>query len=78
MRQTTLLIFFMLVFGILGAQKPIKMLQVPAENQFSTINTEGVCILPSGRFVTPAGKVTRITRGAFGLAVSPDEKRAVI
>ena len=38
----------------------------------------GVSILPSGRFVTPVGKVTRITRGAFGLAISPDEKRAVI
>jgi DNA-binding beta-propeller fold protein YncE len=64
--------------SFISAQKPIITLQVPAENQFSTINTEGVSILPSGRFVTPVGKVTRITRGAFGLAISPDEKRAVI
>jgi DNA-binding beta-propeller fold protein YncE len=75
------LLFFSLFYTIFTstfAQKGVKILQVPVENQFSTINTEGVSIIPSGRFITPAGKVTRITRGAFGLAISPDEKQAVI
>jgi YVTN family beta-propeller protein len=78
MKQTLSLALFLSFFTAISAQKTVKTLQVPAKNQFSTINTEGVSILPSGRFVTPVGKVTRITRGAFGLAISPDETKALI
>jgi YVTN family beta-propeller protein len=60
------------------AQKNIKTLETPAGNQFSVIYTEGSSIIPSGRFVTPVGKVTRITRGAFGLTIAPDESKAVV
>ena len=78
MKKLLLLLAFTAFNSFVFAQKTIKMLQSPAENQFSTINTEGVSILPSGRFVTPVGKVTRITRGAFGLAIAPDASKAVI
>jgi DNA-binding beta-propeller fold protein YncE len=78
MKQIAFLSLFLLVFTAVFAQKTVKILQVPAKNQFSTINTEGVSIIPSGRFITPVGKVTRITRGAFGLAVSPDETKALV
>ena len=76
MKKTIALSLSIMLFQLVFAQKTVKMLQVPAENQFSTINTEGVSIIPSGRFVTPVGKVTRITRGAFGLAISADESRS--
>jgi DNA-binding beta-propeller fold protein YncE len=78
MKKTLFSLFLLLIGTAIFAQKMVKMLQVPAQNQFSTINTEGVSILSSGRFVTPVGKVTRITRGAFGLALSPDETKVLI
>lgn len=78
MRKITFLLILTFFCITTWGQRPVKTLQVPAENQFSNINTEGVSILSSGRFVTPVGQVTRITRGAFGLAISPDEKRAVV
>lgn len=53
------------------------MLSVPSGNQYSKIDTSGVSILPSGRFVTPAGSTIRITHDPFGMAVSPDGKKAV-
>ena len=52
-------------------------LQVPAKDQFSVINPKGISILPSGRFVTPAGETIRITHDPFGMAISPDGKKAV-
>jgi YVTN family beta-propeller protein len=53
------------------------VLQVPAGNQFCTINEKGISILPSGRFVTPAGELIRITHDPFGMALSPDGKKVV-
>jgi DNA-binding beta-propeller fold protein YncE len=78
MRTTAFLVSFLSFFFTAFSQKTVKMLQVPAQNQQSVIDMSGVSILPSGRFVTPVGKVARITRGAFGLAISPDEKKALV
>ena len=33
--------------------------------------------MPSGRFVTPAGKLIRISHDPFGMAISPDGKKAI-
>ena len=78
MKQILFFLYFLGICTAVFAQKTVKRLEVPAKNQFSTINTEGASILPSGRFVTPVGKVTRITRGAFGLAISSDETKALV
>ena len=78
MKIKTLLFFFSFAVCAAHAQKTVKTLQAPAGNQSSIIHTEGVSIIPSGRFVTPVGKVTRITRGAFGLAIAPDESKALV
>jgi DNA-binding beta-propeller fold protein YncE len=59
------------------SQKKIGILTVPGINQYSKINTSGITILPSGRFATPAGQLIRITDDPFGLAISPDGKKAV-
>lgn len=66
------------ICGSLSAQKPLKILQVPGAQAFAKIDRTGVSVLPSGRYVTPAGKSVPVTNGAFGLAVSPDEKTALI
>ncbi len=58
-------------------QKKQTTLQVTGAGQYCTINEKGVSVLPSGRLVTPAGNFIRITHDPFGMAVSPDGKKAV-
>jgi DNA-binding beta-propeller fold protein YncE len=55
----------------------VDILTVPAGNSFTAINETGTTILPSGRFLTPAGSLIRITSDPFGMALSPDGKKAV-
>ncbi|MFI5136904.1 MAG: hypothetical protein ACHQIM_03695 [Sphingobacteriales bacterium] len=59
------------------AQKQAVVLQVPGVNQFCKINQQGISVLPSGRYVTPAGQMVRITHDPFGLSISPDGKKAI-
>jgi DNA-binding beta-propeller fold protein YncE len=59
-------------------KKELTTLQVPAKEKFCDINTtNNTAILPSGRFVSPAGSVIRITNDPFGMAISPNGKKAV-
>lgn len=59
------------------AQKQVQILQVPGKSQFCKIDEKGTSVLPSGRFVTPAGQLIRITNDPFGMAISPNGKKAV-
>ncbi len=78
MTRITCLVFCFLIFSELSAQlKQVKYLTVPGYDQYSRIDTAGISVLPSGRFVTPAGKTIRITSDPFGLAISPDGKKLV-
>jgi DNA-binding beta-propeller fold protein YncE len=71
-------ILSVLVFISSKAQlKPVTVMVVPSGNAYSKIDTAGISILPSGRFVSPAGKTVRITHDPFGMAISPDGTRAV-
>ncbi len=74
-----LTIFLFLAGLSVYAQQPrlVTTLQVPGKDQFASIKENGVSVLPSGRFVTPAGDVIRITHDPFGMALSPDGKKAV-
>lgn len=72
-------LFFALLLSLgmffpVGAQQ---ILEVPGTQQFAKIDTQGISILPSGRYVKPAGKTLRITSDPFGMAISPDGKWAV-
>jgi YVTN family beta-propeller protein len=58
-------------------QKIVNVFSVPGSNEYCKIDTSGVSILPSGRYLTPAGNLIRITNDPFGLAISPDGKKAV-
>lgn len=73
--------FFLLttcLYNAVYAQtKSVNILTVPSGNQYARIDTAGISILPSGRFVQPAGQTIRITNDPFGMAVSPDGNTAV-
>jgi YVTN family beta-propeller protein len=73
---TSLLIAF--YFGTAWSQsKKVNILSVPAGDRYCQVDEKGVSVLPSGRFVTPAGQLIHITHDPFGMAVSPDGKKAV-
>ena len=61
----------------LMAQKTVEILSVPAGNKFTEIQPMGTTVLPSGRFLHPAGELIRITNDPFGMAISPDGKKSV-
>lgn len=61
----------------LTAQKYYKVLSVPGIHEFTHINKKGNGVLPSGRYVTPAGETIQITHDPFGMAISPDGKKIV-
>lgn len=79
MKNSILLIGTLLCFfaAKAGAQ-PIQTIEVPERDAFCRIDTAGKSVLPSGRYIQPAGQTFRIARGAFGLAVSPDQEKALV
>ena len=78
MTKSYLLLFVASIFVCSAiAQKQATVLQVPGINQFCSINEKGISVLPSGRYVTPAGNLIRITNDPLGMAVSPDGKKAI-
>ncbi|MFL5787860.1 MAG: bifunctional YncE family protein/alkaline phosphatase family protein, partial [Flavisolibacter sp.] len=60
-----------------SCQKTVTFLSVPGVNEFTNIDKDGKTVLPSGRYVTPAGQTIQITHDPFGLALSPDGKKSV-
>ncbi len=67
----------LLLLGCSSQVKEVKVLQVPGKDQFCVIDRDGVTVLPSGRYVTMAGDVIPITNDPYGMAISPDGKKAV-
>ena len=59
------------------SQKTYTTLQVPGRAEYCRIDPTGKSVLPSGRYVTPAGHTIRMTNDPFGLALSPDGSKAV-
>lgn len=70
-----LLIFPLLFIYFLSYSQQI--LEVPGLNEYASIDTNSYSVLPSGRYVKPAGKTLRINSDAFGLTISQDGKWAV-
>ena len=52
-------------------------LSVPGYKEYASINPGKKSILPSGRYVSPAGQTIQITHDPFGLRISPDGKTAI-
>lgn len=72
-----LLLFHLVPFRGQGQSVSATILSVPGADVYCAMDTAGRSVLPSGRYVTPAGKKIRITHDPFGMAVSPDGKKAV-
>ena len=69
---------FCLAFATFSATaQPVNYLSVPGFTELAKIDPAGHSVLPSGRYVTPAEKMIRITHDPFGLAISPDQKVAI-
>ena len=69
---------FCLAFVTFSATaQPVSYLSVPGFKELAKIDPVGHSVLPSGRYVTPAEKMIRITHDPFGLAISPDQKVAI-
>ncbi len=58
-------------------QKSVPVLMVPAQKEYTHIDTAGASVLASGRYITPAGKTVQISHDPFGIAVSPDGSKTV-
>lgn len=76
-RKCAMIVLLAFGMNVVLAQQNVDILVVPAGNEFAKIDPSGTTVLPSGRFLTPAGDFIRITDDPFGLAVSPDGKKAV-
>jgi DNA-binding beta-propeller fold protein YncE len=66
-----------LIFQLSLSAQTVKVLEVPGKNEYCIINEKGRSVLPSGRTLTPAGKLLRITHDPFGMCLSTDGKKAV-
>ena len=71
------LIFIVIFLSCKDSLNTVKVLEVPGKDQFCKIDKNGVTVLPSGRYVTMAGEVIPITNDPYGMAISPDGKKAV-
>jgi YVTN family beta-propeller protein len=76
--QRSILFLCLFLAQAIFAQKKFTDYQVPSGNRPAQIIEGGVSILPSGRIVTPVGKVVRVTRSPFGLAINANATRGVV
>lgn len=57
--------------------KVVSILEVPGKFEYARIQEKGISVLPSGRYISPAGEMIRITHDPFGMRISPDGKKAI-
>lgn len=74
--KKTALSCMLVLWGLQVIAQTTNTLQVPGRHLYTKINRDGTAVLPSGRLLTPAGKLTQITHDPFGLTISPDGKKA--
>jgi DNA-binding beta-propeller fold protein YncE len=58
-------------------EKADHFLSVPGYKEYASIKPGNKSVLPSGRYVSPAGQTIQITHDPFGLRISPDGKTAI-
>jgi len=67
----------LIVSNLVIAQKAINYLSVPGVKEYTSIDKNNHSVLPSGRYITPAGSTIQITNDPFGMALSPDGSKTV-
>jgi WD40 repeat protein len=65
------------IFELKSQEKSDYYLSVPGHREYASINAGKKSVLPSGRYVSPAGQTIQITHDPFGLRISPDGKTAI-
>jgi DNA-binding beta-propeller fold protein YncE len=76
--KNTLITAILLATACMVMAQQRTQLVVPGANEYCIINPDGKSVVPSGRYVSPIGQTTRISKGAYGLAVSPDQSVALV
>lgn len=77
MKSSSLFILLYTCFSFISQAQTHITLQVPGREEYCKINPNDISVLPSGRYVKPAGKLLRITHDPFGLGLTPNGKTAV-
>jgi YVTN family beta-propeller protein len=81
MRNFKLLILINLtaivLYGCGNAKNDLLVLSAPAASLYTSINKDGVTVIPNGRFLTPSGKSLMVAPHPFGLALSNNGEIAV-
>lgn len=66
-----------LFYGCTGNKNELSVLSAPAGNRYTSIDRDGVTVIPNGRLLTPAGKNIIVAPHPFGLALSNNGMTAV-
>jgi YVTN family beta-propeller protein len=81
MRKYSLLIIIALitivVAGCMVSDNNPYILSAPAGSLYTSVDKDGITVIPNGRFLTPAGTNLVVAPHPFGLALSSDGKTAV-
>lgn len=64
-------------FIVASGQNTYSYLSVPGVSEYTSIDKNNHSVLPSGRYLTPAGTTIQITHDPFGIAVSPNGNKSV-
>jgi len=68
---------FILLSGCKESKNDLIVLSAPAGSRYTSINKDGVTIIPNGRLLTPSGKSLVVAPHPFGLVLSNDGQTAV-
>jgi DNA-binding beta-propeller fold protein YncE len=72
-----ILIYFSGLSRLKSQEKADHYLSVPGFKEYASIKPGNKSVLPSGRYVSPAGETIQITHDPFGLRISPDGETAI-
>lgn len=65
------------ISGCKNHNNELVILSAPAGSLYTSINKDGITVIPNGRFLTPSGKSFVVAPHPFGLALSGDGEIAV-
>lgn len=70
---------FLLLLGFFSCKSPntLWIVESPAGDQYTKMDTTGVSVIPNGRLIKPFGHTFRTAPHPYGLCLSPDGKTAV-
>ena len=77
MRLFFICLQLLVICNVITAQKEYSYFSVPGINEYTNINKNNLSVLPSGRYINPAGETIQITNDPFGMAISPDGTKTV-